>query len=752
MLIFIEMITMDDILGTLKDDPNTGALRQQVESMKKAGGALSTPLGDLQRQQIDREIRYEDTQKMLSSKWVPQMVHNKHKEAQFFGYDDRSNHVKSTAMLVEKFQPQTNLEAELLIAAKESGLTDEGMKKADALGTAPLEIHEHRRRVARLKAILSAEQRRSKRLSKIKSKTYHRIQKRAEARQKESLLERLEVENPALALQLREEAERKRAVMRAQKRANARQKWAAAANRFGGQEMRKEISHQAQRAQDEKEALNRMARVKPGGNYMGGSESNSDLDSDVVNSSDSESEADDTSRARSAILAELEAMEDEANNAPKGIMSLPFMQRAKEAERSAARAAAEQMLENLEKRIKAGENFEDEDEISFHSDEDEQKKKDQTDDSSFDPFNIDTKRINLNSIDLESAEQAALKALGISTGQNTTGAMASIKTDGAVTVNVNAKGNKTNNQEDKSKLNLKEKQTNIFTTTASLSSKKQIMKQSHQKTISTKIRNEDNADEDEGHQFSKKRRRTARNNKKGENNNNSKVATSPTETQQAPAITNVATIRSSLLAANEVDGGDVEESILRGFDREEGDSNLIRQAFLGDEQQLEQEWNDNLADEEEKAEADKNGGKGSLPGWGAGWAGQVLSDKTKKKEKEIAERKKKESEKRKAQKRPLIQVSNKLDRKATKYQVSEVPREYAGDINAYEATLTRPLGPEWNTIKSHQRFTQPKINVRVGAVVAPLEHAKHLPAQQQDSLLRAWDSRKKKGVSAKARL
>ncbi|KAF4717285.1 hypothetical protein FOZ63_024759, partial [Perkinsus olseni] len=116
---------------------------------------------------------------------------------------------------------------------------------------------EERNTVARLKRLMFQEQRKNARLNKIKSKTWHKLQKKSREREQEKLLEKLEASNPEEAAKLREELEKKLSKVRLQRQSMARKKWAKAAQRFGGSDMRNEVSRQAQAASDARKELER---------------------------------------------------------------------------------------------------------------------------------------------------------------------------------------------------------------------------------------------------------------------------------------------------------------------------------------------------------------------------------------------------------------------------------------------------------------------------------------------------------------
>merc|ERR1719272_671143 len=110
--------------------------------------------------------------------------------------------------------------------------------------------HQQTQTVARLKALMLREQQANKRIKKIKSKAYHRIHRKAETREREVLLERLERDNPEMAKSLRQDYEKKHAERRMGRQRSARQKWAKTMQRFakGDDTAGQEITKQAQTA------------------------------------------------------------------------------------------------------------------------------------------------------------------------------------------------------------------------------------------------------------------------------------------------------------------------------------------------------------------------------------------------------------------------------------------------------------------------------------------------------------------------
>ncbi|KAJ3833190.1 Utp14-domain-containing protein [Lentinula raphanica] len=65
-------------------------------------------------------------------------------------------------------------------------------------------------------------------------------------------------------------------------------------------------------------------------------------------------------------------------------------------------------------------------------------------------------------------------------------------------------------------------------------------------------------------------------------------------------------------------------------------------------------------------------------------------------------------------------ISEKRDKKAAKYQVSDLPYPYTSKAQ-FDRRMQQPLGPEWNTRVGFQRGTLPKVVKKMGTVISPLD-------------------------------
>ena len=98
------------------------------------------------------------------------------------------------------------------------------------------EAEERMQALSQMKHLLFRQELKSKRISKIKSKLYHKIKKKGRERDEARLLEELDKVDATAADEYREKQERKRVEERARGRHEAGNRFAKVMRRFGGME------------------------------------------------------------------------------------------------------------------------------------------------------------------------------------------------------------------------------------------------------------------------------------------------------------------------------------------------------------------------------------------------------------------------------------------------------------------------------------------------------------------------------------
>lgn len=128
-----------------------------------------------------------------------------------------------------------------------------------------------------------------------------------------------------------------------------------------------------------------------------------------------------------------------------------------------------------------------------------------------------------------------------------------------------------------------------------------------------------------------------------------------------------------------------------------------------------------------------------LAGWG-GWTGEGIVHKPKKRKREFTPL---------AEKAKRVQKFEGVDTKSMKYGVESVPHPFQSQ-KQYEESLRMPTGKDWNSTAVHKRKVLPRVITKAGAVIKPLQYAKHMPEKERDELMDAWTA--KKPVRSKARM
>ncbi|KAF2478436.1 Utp14 protein-domain-containing protein [Neohortaea acidophila] len=115
-----------------------------------------------------------------------------------------------------------------------------------------------------------------------------------------------------------------------------------------------------------------------------------------------------------------------------------------------------------------------------------------------------------------------------------------------------------------------------------------------------------------------------------------------------------------------------------------------------------------------------------LPGWGS-WTGEGLSKGVRKannRQRHNPLYKTKlagvKADDRKDARLENVLISEKQDRKGKKYKADMLPHQYEKK-EQYERSLRVPVGPEWVTKATFQKNTKPRVVVKPGAVVRPME-------------------------------
>jgi hypothetical protein len=140
----------------------------------------------------------------------------------------------------------------------------------------------------------------------------------------------------------------------------------------------------------------------------------------------------------------------------------------------------------------------------------------------------------------------------------------------------------------------------------------------------------------------------------------------------------------------------------------------------------------------------------TLPGWG-NWTGDGMRPRppTQRQQREQREAQRKllaaqqlALNSRRDSHLPHVVISDKSDKRASKYLLARLPFPYTS-VDAYEQSLLQPLGKEWNSVAAHQQAIMPQVVVKQGAIIEAITY--HQSAKERkDAESKEEEERQKK--------
>eukprot|EP00877_Chromochloris_zofingiensis_P011898 jgi/Chrzof1/6962/Cz02g05190.t1 len=361
-------LRLSDLLEGLGDAKHQlNASRKVLERLEKRSTPVAAPLPRLVQERQVRKAGYEAASKEVT-KWQPMVKANREAPTLAFTAPshEMSNVAASTKSLVASFTPEGDMESEVAALLQKAGAhTAKAMAEAEqALALKALSVDEARERAARLakmRHLLFYAELKAKRLSKIKSKEYHRKMNKA-AKRKAQQLGVAGEDNESARKAALEEAEFERAKERLTLKHKNTSRWARRALKRGVDVM----DEGTKAAIAEQLSLGQQLKRKIEG-VRSGSEEDSDDSTSASEDEGNDANGDAAQRrssmstkARKEALAILNGLaadpqtaEGDANGdgnpkSKKGLFALPFMARALERQRQQAQQEATALLQQME--------------------------------------------------------------------------------------------------------------------------------------------------------------------------------------------------------------------------------------------------------------------------------------------------------------------------------------------------------------------------------------------------------------------
>lgn len=153
-----------------------------------ASATLTAPLPKRIQERHDRKVAYEITKEEVS-KWEDTVKQNRQAEVLLFPMNPTVKHNDSAVTFKSDNKPTTELEQKVHSLLTESALLDDKKEATfEEIATAKMSVEDLKKRNSELRLmreLMFREEKRAKRIKKIKSKQYHKIQKKARLRNQE---------------------------------------------------------------------------------------------------------------------------------------------------------------------------------------------------------------------------------------------------------------------------------------------------------------------------------------------------------------------------------------------------------------------------------------------------------------------------------------------------------------------------------------------------------------------------------------
>ncbi|KAF8085671.1 hypothetical protein N665_0653s0015 [Sinapis alba] len=332
------VLTEEDFLAPLEGKPGYQKTSKQIARMRKdTKHVVHAPLPKPQRERLERKavIGLVDGE---FSKWVHLVKKNREAPTIYFNQDVDLGY-STVGAIASEFQPRTEFEKKMASVLNDSEVSeahrDDGARLLE-LNEVSMEDHiKNRDHIAKMRSLLFRHELKSKRIKKIKSKTYHRLKNK-------------DLKNSSLGALMDPEMAKEEAMRQEAKRVEERM---TLKHKNTGKWAKRMLSRGLNVKYDgtgaaiaEQLQINANLSRKMNSMRDGSSSDESDDEDELNDGSDEDTPSRLIAKAKEKTLKALE--DDEVPNA--GLMSLPFMARAMKKKNEEANEEAKRALEEYE--------------------------------------------------------------------------------------------------------------------------------------------------------------------------------------------------------------------------------------------------------------------------------------------------------------------------------------------------------------------------------------------------------------------
>ncbi|XP_036380721.1 U3 small nucleolar RNA-associated protein 14 homolog A [Megalops cyprinoides] len=201
-----DKITLSDLIGTIEQSPSVVTkTKKQLKNLQSRQDTLELPLSRQQTEKIQREVAYGKTAKEVS-RWHSVVVQNQKAEQLVFPLNQEPSGPKRVEQVVAGWKAQTPLEQEIftLLHMNKQPVNDPVLTPMEEASLKAMSLEEAKIRRAELqkaRVLQSYYEAKAKREKKIKSKKYHKVLKKAKRKEFLKEFEELRKTDPAAALE-----------------------------------------------------------------------------------------------------------------------------------------------------------------------------------------------------------------------------------------------------------------------------------------------------------------------------------------------------------------------------------------------------------------------------------------------------------------------------------------------------------------------------------------------------------------------
>uniref|UniRef100_A0A8C7VAJ5 UTP14C small subunit processome component n=1 Tax=Oncorhynchus mykiss TaxID=8022 RepID=A0A8C7VAJ5_ONCMY len=201
-----DKIHLSDLIGTLDKTPSALIkTKKQLKNLQHNQSTLETPLTRKETEKIQREVAFEKTSKEVS-RWQSVVLQNQKAEQLVFPLNQEPSGPKRIEQVVAGWKAQTPLEQEIfsLLRMNKQPLHDPVLTPTEEASLRAMSLEEAKIRRAELqktRVLQSYYEAKAKRGKRIKSKKYHRIQKKVMRKEYLKQFDEMVKTDPAAALE-----------------------------------------------------------------------------------------------------------------------------------------------------------------------------------------------------------------------------------------------------------------------------------------------------------------------------------------------------------------------------------------------------------------------------------------------------------------------------------------------------------------------------------------------------------------------